>query len=471
MADPPAAVSAPFARLPVPLLQHIAAFCPADARLALRSTNQVCRSSLSLPSLWRYVDLSPDSGVAPARRSQAVLGAALALAGAELESIDVSYCPGINHDALLAALQHRPALRLVRALWFARDGEEDGDYVSTAWCQQLFAQAPPQLVATVGLGADSLAQVVKVVQYCGGPARLSVRSLRLCGSGQHSAVQSHQLVNSGEESLQAALAAALPQLSQLHLDHCHNASHLLLYFLAGRVASLTALRLHKCWLTGLDTAQMLTCVSKAVTEVHINNDREDPFRATEAVEWWFRACWPPPNLLRLSLRGMDLWRTELGVSLVDRLVGHPNLTELDLSDNSLPVSLVHPQPPGLEALERLVAHNSPQLQRVTLLRSLVVTQPEEGPQGTDGALHGLTPLLRSLVTCNTHLRALTLDGVPPCAVRRAIEDAAAPSSCDGPSKPVPSRHLCVGLAASGPQRRRSAAYGEHWEPLEVRLDV
>ena len=149
---------------------------------------------------------------------------------------------------------------------------------------------------------------------------------------------------------------------------------------------------------------------------------------------------------------------------MDRLLAHPTLTELDLSDNTLPLSLTQPQPPGLEVLEQLVVHNPPALARVTLLRSLVVTHPEG--QDTDDPQNGLTPLLRSLVRYNTHLRQLTLDGVPPSAVQRALLEAAGLPSV---GRAVPNRHVV--LAATGAQRRRSGAYGEHWEPLELRMDA
>jgi hypothetical protein len=380
-----------------------------------------------------------------------VLDAALALAGPELASVDLSYCPGLNHDTLLAALQHRPALRSVRVRWFARDGEEDGEYYSEDFCRQLFAHTPPQMTAVVGLKASSLSQVVKLVRHCGGPDRLSVCSLQLYGSTAPTGAL--------DEDFQATLLAALPQLTQLHLDHCPDAFQLLFLYLLGRVSFLTALRLHRCLLKGVETAMLLTCFGSSVTELYINNDREDPFHGTEeACDWWLRRYWPPPKLRRLSLRGMDLWRSELGTSLVARLLAHPTLAVLDVSDNTLPFSLSHPQPPGLESLEQLVAHNSPALAEVTMLRSLVVTHPEG--DDTASPQNGLTPLMRSLVQHNTHLRRLTLDGVPPSAVQRTLLEAAVPDA-------VPSRSVV--LTATGAQRRRSGAYGEHWEPLEVRL--
>jgi hypothetical protein len=92
------------ASLPHALLARVLARVPVDTRLR---ASEVCRGWCALlaseRSLWTCLDLSASSGVEEFVRD-ALLCAAAAKACGALQSLDVSGCDGIRHEALLATV-------------------------------------------------------------------------------------------------------------------------------------------------------------------------------------------------------------------------------------------------------------------------------------------------------------------------------------------------------------------------------
>ena len=94
-----------FPQLPLPLVVDIFLLLPADQRLRAAEVSRGWRVTVSLPALWRRLDLSPASGVAQ-RALAALLRAAAARAGPALHELDVSHThvdAGDLRDALLVA--------------------------------------------------------------------------------------------------------------------------------------------------------------------------------------------------------------------------------------------------------------------------------------------------------------------------------------------------------------------------------
>ncbi len=88
--------------LPLPLVLHIFSLLPADVRARAACVCRGWRVTLDEVSLWTRLVLSPSSGV---RVTDAVFAGAAAKARGQLAALDVSGCPRVSLDALLAVVQ------------------------------------------------------------------------------------------------------------------------------------------------------------------------------------------------------------------------------------------------------------------------------------------------------------------------------------------------------------------------------
>jgi hypothetical protein len=92
------------APLPHALVLHILSLLPVDCRLRCAVVCRSWRAALEERSLWRCLDLS-ENGVSPnCEVTDALLRAAAARAGGQLQSLDVTGCARLTHAALLAAV-------------------------------------------------------------------------------------------------------------------------------------------------------------------------------------------------------------------------------------------------------------------------------------------------------------------------------------------------------------------------------
>jgi hypothetical protein len=89
--------------LPIALLQSVLARLPVDARARACLVCRAWNAALAERSLWAHLDLSPASGVAIAV-TDAVLRAAAARAGGQLEALGLTSCDDVSYPALLAAV-------------------------------------------------------------------------------------------------------------------------------------------------------------------------------------------------------------------------------------------------------------------------------------------------------------------------------------------------------------------------------
>jgi hypothetical protein len=106
----------PLSPLPLALVLHIFSLLPLDARLRCAMVSRGWRVTFSERSLWARLDLSPASGLARAAVTDALLSAAAARAGGQLQALDVSGCERITSATLLAAVRaNADALQALRA--------------------------------------------------------------------------------------------------------------------------------------------------------------------------------------------------------------------------------------------------------------------------------------------------------------------------------------------------------------------
>jgi tRNA pseudouridine-54 N-methylase len=103
MADAAALERSPFAALPHALFVKVLLLLPADARAACATVCKGWQSTLDDATLWTRLDVSPESGVAPERVTEAVLRGTSGKARGGLTALDVSECR-LTHEALLEVL-------------------------------------------------------------------------------------------------------------------------------------------------------------------------------------------------------------------------------------------------------------------------------------------------------------------------------------------------------------------------------
>jgi hypothetical protein len=106
----------PLAPLPLALVLHIFSLLPLDARLRCAMVSRGWRVTFSERSLWARLDLSPASSLARAAATNALLSAAAARAGGQLQALDISCCERLTFAALLAVVRaNAGALQALRA--------------------------------------------------------------------------------------------------------------------------------------------------------------------------------------------------------------------------------------------------------------------------------------------------------------------------------------------------------------------
>jgi hypothetical protein len=98
-----------FARLPHAVVLLILSLLPVDTRLRCAEVCRSWRTAATERSLWLRLDLSPESGIARRRITDALLRAAAARAGGALLSLAVTDCDYIPPPALLAVAMENAA--------------------------------------------------------------------------------------------------------------------------------------------------------------------------------------------------------------------------------------------------------------------------------------------------------------------------------------------------------------------------
>ena len=395
---PLAAATATLTSLPLPLSQRIFLLLPLDerARAAL-----VCRAwcaLLSEVSLWTRLDLSPASGLARVRVTDAFLRGAAAKACGGLTALDVSGSPHVSFAALLEVVRRNAgALRTLRT---CNDGPEPQRVsLCKSHTEQLLGAAPAlDLHADVLLDCDDTHQddVIQVLRKEPPFARLHIRMLCLDDS------------RAADEALVVRLADAMASHTSLigvSLSGAPlgTAAALDAVVDAALARNMSVVELNQCSLSSTASAPALARLIQggALTALRIYDQRrllDEPAAALlgEALRG------------NCSVRHLCLSCTEWGdagaaVALLRAVTGHPSLQELHFYG----LGQAEHAAAGV-ALGALIAANASALHALELGHV----------SGDDEALR---PLFHALPS-NTHLRTLAVssDGLSEAFARDTL---------------------------------------------------
>jgi hypothetical protein len=158
---------------PLSLALAIFALLPVDARLRCRKVCRGWRAVLRERSLWLRLDVSEASGgLALLPATNALLRAAAARAGGQLQSLNVTEGPVITREALMAVLTaNAGALRELR-VWRA-----DLSFLRLADAESLLRAAPQLRVFDADVACNSMADAQRLLRNEGAFAPLRLRKL------------------------------------------------------------------------------------------------------------------------------------------------------------------------------------------------------------------------------------------------------------------------------------------------------
>jgi hypothetical protein len=373
-----------FARLPHSLFLLILALLPVDSRLRCAEVCRGWRAAAAERSLWLRLDLSPESDREYCLARVALLRAAAARAGGLL-SLAVADCRRtFSRDALLAVAMANAATLQEARLCLGNDCELS--------CEQLEALLR---------GAPLLRTLNADVQCTAAEARRLLRN-----EPPFEALRVRRLVISGVEAEQEAatlaIAADVPahaSLQELHLVGAPLDAPAVLDAVveAALACRLPILELLVCDLSPASApalARLLGGSALTTLVIYASDDPDDQLLDEPAAVLLGDALRANTTLTSLVLDDVCLWQEPAaGVALLNALMAHQNLCELEVGDNA--VDAAHQAVAGA-ALGALVAANAPKL------RFLYINGNGLGDAG-------MGPLVDAL-RHNTHLQALYCDG-------------------------------------------------------------
>ena len=305
-----------FPQLPLPLVLHIFALLPADARLRAAEVSRGWRATAALPALWARLDLSPASGVAQPV-SHALLRAAVARAGDALTALHVCWT-NANTEVLCATL------RASRALVELRLGDEN---FRSEDVRALLAAAP-QLRELHGRAMCLAEEGLELLQCRPpfGPLQLSA------------------LIFGGGAALPPALTLALadarlqPGMTRLALALTDLSAPGALDPLADAVVArrgIAHLSLYSCKLTHAAPALARVLRDGALTDLQFYGGPAATFLDIGGSAVFGSALRDNSTLAVLALWSLPVAAAPVVVALLGSLVGHRSLRKLDLSATRL----------------------------------------------------------------------------------------------------------------------------------------
>jgi hypothetical protein len=371
--------------LPASLSLAVFALLPVDARLRCREVCRGWRAVLLERSLWLRLDLSAASGGLARPAKDALLRAAAARAGGQLQSIDVTECPGITHEALLAVLTaNAGALRELR-VW-----RGDFSFLGLADAETLLRAAPQLRLLDADMDCEIVADAQRLLRNEGAFAPLRLRKLRVTFD-----VRTEAAVLSLAEDLAAHSGLVDLFLIYAALDMPVALDAIVAVTLAKRFS---ALSFGYCRFSP-DVAPALARLlgGSALRSFRISNGNVLLLDAA-AAEVLGDALRANHTLNQLMLQGNALWRDPAAAAtLLGALTAHRSLRLVNFSNNPICAA----QEAAGAALGALVAADAPAL----LFLDLTGCGLQEAALG---------PLVDAL-PANTHLRTLRLDEIAASA--------------------------------------------------------
>ena len=349
-----------FSSLPQPLLRHILALLPVDARARSAAVHPSWSDALVDPALWARLDLSRASGIARERVTLALfLGAAKRAAG-QLVSLDLRDCYSFTYkfDEVVRVARESRALQVVHLQQYCHNADEQ---FHGQECDQLMALllAAPQLQL---LHADlyllrwdfdtALQMLHSEGQFT--PLRLGYLTVSVSNATVAEVVQ---------------LMAALPSHSTITgLELCcawfevWPGALLDAVVTAALASQLTTVVFYECELgPGAAPALARLLSGTSLTSLRIAYDDAGPQLDEDAAVLLADALRANSALTSLEIANMHIWSTPaVGAALFAALVAHPSLQTFVWSEAH---RCEHEALAGL-ALHALVAANAPALRHL-----------------------------------------------------------------------------------------------------------
>jgi hypothetical protein len=343
------------------------------------------RDALLERSLWLRLDLSKASGGLARPATEGLLRAACGRAGGQLQSLNVTQCPGITQEALLAVVTaNAGALRELHA-WTVFNA----DPPEFAHTEELLRAAPQLRVLTADVDCEVVADVQRLLRNEGAFAPLCVRKLEVTLDTQtEAAVLSLAADLAAHRSLTDVSLVAAPLDTPAALDAVVAAA------LANRFSAL-ALEACRLYPASVPALARLLC-GVALHTLRIEND-EMPLLDAAAATVLSNALRTNRTLTRLVLVDIALWHDPaVAVTLLGSVTAHCSLLQVSLND-----AIGNAQDAAGAALGALVAADAPAL-RVLDLEECGLEEAALGP-------------LFDALPANTHLRILQLSEVTASA--------------------------------------------------------
>jgi hypothetical protein len=369
--------------LPPALVLFIFSLVPADQRLRCLEVCKGWYATLNERSLWTRLDLSATAGLArPA--TQALLRAAAARAGGQLQALHLTDCVAITHVALLAVVRDN-ADTLTELRMEGSGSILDLDFLALFRQVEAVLGAAPRLrLLAADVYCIGIAEAHRLLRNEGAFAALRVRKLCVDMYGE-----------AGVLALASDLAAHTC-LTEVRLDRAPLGTLAALDAVvdAALALRLPSLALCLCHVTPASAPALARLISGgALTELFVYNNTEQLLDqpAAALIADALRAS---STFTKLKLPACSFWRDAAAATLLlDALTAHRSLRTLKLGGNRIQPG--DQQAAALAAaLGALVAADAPALQELNVSASGL------GDAGL-GALVDALPL-------NTHLRTLNL---------------------------------------------------------------
>ncbi len=377
------------APLPHALVLLIFSLVPVDQRLRCLEVCKGWYAMLNERSFWTRLDLSATAGLArPA--TEALLRFAWARAGGQLQTLHLTDCEAITHEALLLICRanadtltelrmegsYRGHTQLLYAAPFASVGEVEA----------VLGAAPRLRLLAANVNCHNLAEAHRLLRNEGAFAALRVRKLRIFTDGD------------ADMLALAADLAAHAWLKEVYMNGAPLGTLAVLDAVvdAALALQLPSLTLYSCRVTPTSAPALARLISGgALTELYVTNQSRQLLDQPAAV-LIADALRANNTLTSLKLPGCRfLQDAAAATSVLDALTAHCSLCTLDLRFNAI---LAGDQVFALgAAFGALVAANARALHELDLSYA-----------GLDDAALGT---LLDALPLNTHLRTLNLDRI------------------------------------------------------------
>jgi hypothetical protein len=366
------------APLPLALVLFIFSLLPVDQRLRCLEVCKGWYAMLNERSLWTRLDLSATAGLARPT-TDALLRAASARAGGQLQALHLTDCVVITHEALLAvARANADTLTELRM-----EGCGGHPPTNIGQVEAVLGAAPRLRLLAADVYCTDVAEAHRLLRNEGAFAALRVRKLRVTADAE------------ADILALAADLAAHACLTDVRLEHAPLGTLAVLDAVvdAALALRLPSLTLFTCDVMPASAPALARLISGgALTELYVQNSYrqllDQPAAALIAD-----ALRANSTFTSLRLRSCRLFEDAAAAALVlGALTAHRSLRTLNL-DHNIILGGDQQQAPALgAALGALVAANAPALHEV------IVSHCDLGDAGVG-------PLVDAL-SHNTHLRTL-----------------------------------------------------------------